>query len=120
MVNAATIPRAPVIAFQPAIAAARDSIVVWSLTAAAIPTSIDALAAPGADRRDPQDPDVGRERVGDEREQPERAADPHRDQRPEPVRDAPRRSRKKTVVAPAVMIPMMPTSARATGSAGRR
>ena len=46
MVNAATIPRAPVIAFQPAIAAARDSIVVWSLTAAAMPTSIDALAAP--------------------------------------------------------------------------
>ena len=40
--NAATIPRAPVIAFQPAIAAAREAIGVCSLTTAAIPTSIDA------------------------------------------------------------------------------
>ena len=35
-------------AFQPAIAAARDASGVWSLTADAIPTSIDALAVPEA------------------------------------------------------------------------
>ena len=46
--NAATIPRAPVRAFQPAIAAAREASGVWSLTAAAIPTSIEALAIPAA------------------------------------------------------------------------
>src|SRR5262249_53892631 len=46
--NAATIPRAPVRAFQPAIAAARDASGVWSLTAAAMPTSIEALAMPAA------------------------------------------------------------------------
>ena len=46
--NAATIPRAPVIAFQPAIAAARDASDVWSLTTDAIPTSMDALADPPA------------------------------------------------------------------------
>ena len=46
--NAATMPRAPVIAFQPAIAAARDASGVWSLTTDAIPTSIDALLAPAA------------------------------------------------------------------------
>ena len=48
--KAATIPRAPVMAFQPAIAAAREASGVWSLTTAAIPTSIEALAMPGRDR----------------------------------------------------------------------
>src|SRR4029077_12216526 len=42
--KAATIPRAPVRAFQPAIAAAREASGVWSLNAAAIPTAIEALA----------------------------------------------------------------------------
>ena len=46
--NAATIPRAPVIAFQPAIAAALEASGVWSLTADAMPTSIEALPAPAA------------------------------------------------------------------------
>ena len=46
MRNAAAIPRAPVIAFQPAIAAARDASGVWSLTIEAMPTSTAALAAP--------------------------------------------------------------------------
>ena len=41
-------PRAPVIAFQPAIAGARDDIEVCSLTTAAMPTSIEALPAPAA------------------------------------------------------------------------
>ena len=36
------------IAFQPAIAAARDASGVWSLTTAAIPTSIEALPRPAA------------------------------------------------------------------------
>ena len=48
IVNAATMPRAPVIAFQPAIAAARAESEVWSLTTEAIPTSIEALPAPAA------------------------------------------------------------------------
>jgi len=48
IVNAATIPRAPVMAFQPAIAAAREASGVWSLTIDAIPTSIEALPAPAA------------------------------------------------------------------------
>ena len=48
MRNAATMPRAPVIAFQPAIAAARDASGVWSLTIEAIPSSIDALPMPDA------------------------------------------------------------------------
>ena len=46
--NAATIPRAPVMAFQPAIAAAREASGVWSLTTEAMPTSIEALPAPAA------------------------------------------------------------------------
>ena len=41
-------PRAPVIAFQPAIAAAREASGVWSLMTAAIPTSIEAPATPPA------------------------------------------------------------------------
>ena len=48
MRNAAAMPRAPVIAFQPAIAGAREASGVWALTMAVIPTSMDALAAPKA------------------------------------------------------------------------
>ena len=46
--NAAPTPRAPVIAFQPAIAADREASDVWSLTTEVMPTSIDALPAPAA------------------------------------------------------------------------
>ena len=95
--NAATIPRAPVIAFQPAIAAARDESEVWSLTTAAIPTSIDALPAPAADGRDPQHRDVRREGVRDQRAEPEHAAEAHRDERPAPVGDgAPDEERQRS------------------------
>ena len=48
MANAATMPRAPVMAFQPAIAAAREASGVWSLTTEAMPTSIEALPRPAA------------------------------------------------------------------------
>ena len=55
IVNAATMPRAPVIAFQPAIAAARDASGVWSLTTDAIADVDRGAARTGGDRRDPQD-----------------------------------------------------------------
>ncbi len=46
-------------------------------------------ACSGGDRRDPQDGDVGREGIGDERAQPEGTAESHRHKRPAPVGDGP-------------------------------
>ena len=110
--NAATMPRAPVIAFQPAIAAARDASEVWSLTTDGDPDVDRRAAGTRRDRRDPQHGDVGRERVGDQRREPERAAEPHRDQRPEPVRRRRPRAGTRRSSRRRSGSPMMPTSER--------
>ena len=85
--KAATMPRAPVIAFQPAIAGARDDIVVCSLTTEAMPTSIEALAAPAATAPSQSSDDVRGDRDGEQGRETHRSADPHRDHRAEPVGD---------------------------------
>ena len=97
-------------AFQPAIAADRDASDVWSLTTGAIPTSIDAPAAPAAIAATHSTRDIGGERVRDQGQQPQGAPEPHRDQRAVAVGDRTPERGRDSVVAAAVMIPMTPTS----------
>ena len=85
MRNAAPMPRAPVRAFQPAIAADRSASVVCSLTTAPMPTSMDAPAMPPQDGRHEQDGDIRGEGVADEREDAQGPADAHPDERAEAV-----------------------------------
>ena len=110
--NAATIPRAPVIAFQPAIAAAREASGVWSLTAAAMPDVDRRAADPG--RRSPR-------AKGRRRSAPAHSATSDRSPIALPRRSAvtaPCRSATRpqignaTVVATAARIPITPTSDR--------
>ena len=69
-------PRAPVSAFQPAIAAARALSGVLSLTTEAIPTSIEAPPAPAASAATQSTTTLGAKAYGEQRQQPERAAEP--------------------------------------------
>ena len=111
--NAATMPRAPVIAFMPAMAAAREASDVWSLTMAAH-TDIDrGPGGPAGDRRDPQERDVRREGVDDQGGEAEQAAEAHRDDGPDADPTTSPQSRNETVVETAARTPIMPTSREA-------
>ena len=96
--NAATMPRAPVIAFQPAIAAAREASEVWSLIDGRDPDIDRGAGGAAGDRGDPQEGDVRRDRVRDERDASPSVL-PRRigDERAAPIRDlAPERGTRRS------------------------
>ena len=102
-------PRAPVIAFQPAIAAARALSGVLSLTTDAMPTSIEAPAAPAASAATQSTTTLGAKATASSATRP--SADPNAIATSGPLRSLTTpQARNETVVAAEVRMPMMPTS----------